>query len=374
MWSLTELQPIRFDRTEAEAIKAHLDEHGYAVVKDAATPAELQHARALLWKDLNTRYSWQQDRPETFTDDAYKVSGDPRSGLIGLTHCDALWYCRALPGVLAGFAAAYGTDDLVTAYDRMAVNRPLACGSASVAKLAAETTDNPLLRIRGLHTHHNQDNFGEDVLICYAIMPLYDMGAATGATAIVPGSHKQDKVEFINRYRQEHADQLAEESDPTRFLRPFTECGLAPGPISAQAGDLCIFDTALFHCGCPASDMSSPAPGAHGLLRAVTIMSMAPRLLLSPAILRARQLYYELEQGTGGSVLGRGGEEGALQILADYKTAETEGTARPKKRCFADAPAVVRRIVGDNFDFRNAPPASRVHSADSWRAKATPRL
>ena len=40
-----------------------------------------------------------------------------------------------------------------------------------------------------MHNHFNQDGFGEDVYICYAIMPLYDMNEQTGATAIVPGSH-----------------------------------------------------------------------------------------------------------------------------------------------------------------------------------------
>ena len=73
-----------------------------------------------------------------------------------MVHCDAFWYCRQLPGVLAGFAAAYGTDDLVTAYDRMAINRPVECGEESVAELEAAALQNPFMRIRGLHTHYDQ--------------------------------------------------------------------------------------------------------------------------------------------------------------------------------------------------------------------------
>ena len=73
-----------------------------------------------------------------------------------MVHCDAFWYCRSLPGVLAGFAAAYGTDDLVTAYDRMAINRPVECGEESVAELEAAALQNPFMRIRGLHTHYDQ--------------------------------------------------------------------------------------------------------------------------------------------------------------------------------------------------------------------------
>lgn len=168
----------------------------YAVVKDAATPDELKVARSKLWNELGEKYGWEEDKPETWTDEAYAVSGDPRSGLIDMGHSDTFWYCRTLPGVISGFASCYGTDDLVTAYDRMAVNRPVDCGEASVAELAAATKENPLMGIRGLHTHFDQDGFGPDVLICYAIMPLYDMDAGTGATAISPGSHK--KVQEIN--------------------------------------------------------------------------------------------------------------------------------------------------------------------------------
>jgi hypothetical protein len=169
----------------------------YAVVKNAATPEELTVARSMLWEELGDKYGWIEDKPETWTDDAYEVGGDPRSGLINMVHSDTFWYCRSLPGVLSGFASCYGTDDLVTAYDRMAINRPVECGEASIADLAAATAANPLMGIRGLHTHFDQDGFGPDVLICYAIMPLYDMDASTGATAIAPGSHQ--KVQEISR-------------------------------------------------------------------------------------------------------------------------------------------------------------------------------
>ena len=48
------------------------------------------------------------------------------------THNPAFWYLRTLPGICGGFAAAYGTDELVTAFDRMSIQRPATCGSAAV--------------------------------------------------------------------------------------------------------------------------------------------------------------------------------------------------------------------------------------------------
>ena len=152
------------------------------------------------------------------------------------------------------------------------------------------------------------------------------------ATAIAPGSHKQDKVAFINAYRQEHQQEMQDETDPGRYLRPFSRAGLAAGPIVAKAGELVLFDTALFHGYCPpmAPYIDSAPISSGGLLRCACIMSMAPRLLLSPSIIKARQLYYELDVGTGGSVMGRNTEDAAQKILADYAAAEADGSARPK--------------------------------------------
>ena len=60
-----------------------------------------------------------------------------------------------------------------------------------------------------------------------------------------------------------------------------------------------------------APSIASAPPGSDGILRCACIMSMAPRLLVCPSIIKARQLYYELGRGTGGSVMGRNTEESA---------------------------------------------------------------
>ena len=75
----------------------------YAVVKDAATPAELKVARSMLWKELGEKYGWLEDKPETWTDEAYKVGGDPRSGLIDMVHSDTFWCASSLCSSVRGF-------------------------------------------------------------------------------------------------------------------------------------------------------------------------------------------------------------------------------------------------------------------------------
>ena len=83
----------------------------YAVLKDCATPAELERARSLLWSDLQATHGWDRSEPTTWTDDGFD---NPAGGTTrALEHAEFIWYVRTLRGVLAGFAAAYGTDDLV---------------------------------------------------------------------------------------------------------------------------------------------------------------------------------------------------------------------------------------------------------------------
>ena len=94
--------------------------------------------RESLWEFLTTEQAhengeltpgWARDDCSTWTDERYN---DPQAGLMGgAAHCDAFWQCRTLPRVCEGFATIYGTDELVTSFDRASINRPQACGSQS---------------------------------------------------------------------------------------------------------------------------------------------------------------------------------------------------------------------------------------------------
>ena len=127
---MDELEPARFDRSEAGAIAESLDELGvatspptlsprptssrpltarcwaqYAVVAGAASPAELDRARALLWKDLQETHGWEKNNPSTWKDSAFD---NPTGGTTrAMEHADFIWYVRTLPGVLAGFAVGH---------------------------------------------------------------------------------------------------------------------------------------------------------------------------------------------------------------------------------------------------------------------------
>ena len=167
-------------------------------------------------------------------------------------------------------------------------------------------------------------------------MPLWDMNKAGGATAIVPGSHKEENVKAIEEYRRslwktvDKADGSGKErvwqgqGRPEEAMEQYTSIGLTPCVTNVIAGDLVLFDTAMYaqplphrsepltatlhgryHAGCPAEDPSGlSSHGPNHLLRAIMILSMAPTRLLTtfwgeeavPELFRARRRAYELDQ------------------------------------------------------------------------------
>eukprot|EP01052_Picozoa_sp_SAG31_P049688 SAG31_NODE_10996_length_1075_cov_0.922131_3_plen_178_part_01 len=150
---------------------------------------------------------------------------------------------------------------------------------------------------------------------------------------------------------------------PEEDLESFTEHGLQPAIVNGTAGGkrscltrdpypshrslrqprarltirLILFDTALFHAGCPAEDPTGAGPRSHGpehLLRAICVMAMAPTRLLTPGLIPARVRAYELDQFIGGTV-SKLYFEGEDCILPNYVE---ENCDTPSVRSFDEAP------------------------------------
>jgi hypothetical protein len=86
------------------------------------------------------------------------------------------------------------------------------------------------------------------------------------------------------------------EGEPDEDAEQFTSLGLTPCVTNVKAGDMVIFDTALFHAGCAAADPTGvTGNGTDQLLRAVYIMGMTPTRLKTSRELHARRLAYELD-------------------------------------------------------------------------------
>jgi hypothetical protein len=60
----------------------------------------------------------------------------------------------------------------------MSVNLPTTSGNEAALRVAAERFAHGKLRANTLHTHYNQDGYGDDQLICYAVFNFWDTNKA----------------------------------------------------------------------------------------------------------------------------------------------------------------------------------------------------
>tara|TARA_B100000676_G_scaffold307134_1_gene364892 strand:- start:135 stop:1067 length:933 start_codon:yes stop_codon:yes gene_type:complete len=242
------------------------------------------------------------------------VEGHGDGLMTSTCHCDSMWFARTRPGVIKGFQAAYQEEELTAAFDRMSVNLPTAAGNEGVTK-RLETTNHAhgRLNMQELHTHKNSfydERNGAPFTDFYSIIPLWDMNQGTGATAVVPRSHMLvPEIQALRARHWETDDRFGKYSrewwahrkwigpgKPNEDVSQYSELGLTPCVTNVRAGDMVIFDTALFHSGCAAADPTgATGHGTDHLLRAIYIMGMTPTRLKTPRELHARRLAYELD-------------------------------------------------------------------------------
>jgi hypothetical protein len=200
---IPEISPARLDPTDRAGIRAHLEEHGFACVRGCMTQPELDHAEDLLWHHLEgtqeaTRHmaqrrpiGWRRGQPATW------IEGHGDGLMTSTTHCDSMWYVRTRPAVIGAFHAAYGTHrdaELVAAFDRMSVNLPVSSGNPAALRVARASSQHGKFGVaQRMHVHVGQ-YYGPEFTgpEYYGIVPLFGMNRSTGATALVPGSHRKD--------------------------------------------------------------------------------------------------------------------------------------------------------------------------------------
>ena len=233
---MEELAPPRIDVHDSVAIRASLEKYGFACVRSAVTADELVHARDLLWKFLEgyeaphmtqqRPVGWRRGQPTTW------IEGHGDALMTSTTHNESMWFVRSRPGVLAGFAAAYQVPEnqLVADFDRMSINLPTSSGNEAALRVAERRYPHGKLGVaQEMHTHWT-DYYGPDHTNYYSIVPLFDMNQQTGATALVPGSHK--KVKEIQAVRDKNwvgtgkDRRWAGKGSP--FIEPFSSNGLVP--------------------------------------------------------------------------------------------------------------------------------------------------
>lgn len=389
---IPEVSPARLDPSDRAGIRAHLEQHGFACVRACMSQAELNRAEDLLWRHLEgveeasqrmaqrRPIGWRRGQPRTW------LEGHGDGLMTSTTHCDSMWYVRSTPGVINAFHAAYGTQDdaeLVANFDRMSVNLPVSSGNPAALRVAAATSQYGKFGVaQRMHTHIGQfygpDFEGPEY---YGIVPLFDMNRNTGATAVVPGSHRKVR-EIEERWHQKwgrEGQRTAEERLlAAADLEPFERYGLTPCVTNIKAGDCVLFDTALFHGAYAAEDPTGQSGnGEDQLLRAIYILGMALSRLQTKVILEARRKAYELDvfwpptvghaafaqhivagklEGQYESLPGvtlpseaaEGTLEKALQLALSGRH-DTRGEVFPRIREFAKAAPEVQRLIDPTY-------------------------
>jgi hypothetical protein len=110
------------------SVREHLEQHGFAVVAEVLTPAEVKSSVDKLW-DFMEGMGTGIDRADisTWGNEHWMENSDPGIGLMsghGLGHSEALWYVRGVPALKDVWATLHGTDDLIVSFDGMCQFRP----------------------------------------------------------------------------------------------------------------------------------------------------------------------------------------------------------------------------------------------------------
>ena len=104
----------------------HLHDHGYAVFKGAASPAQTRDIRTRLWDFFEERFPpLNRSKPETW--DLLPVNEYGIMLLYGIGQSEAMWRVRELRRVRDVFAAAWEDEDLICDFGGIVAFRPHNC-------------------------------------------------------------------------------------------------------------------------------------------------------------------------------------------------------------------------------------------------------
>lgn len=266
----------RFDVDDARMFD-HLEEHGFAVIRNVATPEQLKEAEGLLWQFLSENAGWSRNEPSSWTDDGlmHVSSNGLANGIInkcGAGQSELNWFVRTLPRVRQVFEAIWGTSDLLTSFDVFGLFRPWHHGFSKTL---------------GGWFHVDQGRTKTGRQSVQGLLSLYDQDATTGGLTVIPGSHLR------------HSELLTEATSDEDYIEPPKSHSLMQLPrrlICCQAGDLVLWDSRCLHCNSPA--VQTPESPGSRLLRAVVYVCMTPKAWATSEVLERRRSGYEMRVTT----------------------------------------------------------------------------
>jgi ectoine hydroxylase-related dioxygenase (phytanoyl-CoA dioxygenase family) len=187
--------PAREDYTfalEDPAWPVFLETQGYVVLQQALATQEVEHARSLLWNEIESagdisRYdmkTWQ-----TFNQHGRVFRS--RSGITAaLAQTEGAWYVRGRPKVKQAFARIWDTQDLLVSMDGVIVWRPWWASDDGTWVPICESI------------HLDQNPFHKPAKeSVQGMVPLLPVTGDVGGLMVCPGTHLEPaKVRFRRKY------------------------------------------------------------------------------------------------------------------------------------------------------------------------------
>ena len=293
------LRAPRFDPThQADALRAHLDQHGFAVVSSAVEgAAAMDEFKALFWDFLESIPGTEVRRadPATWMNKKDWLPS-PGNGIIsgfGFNHCAFMWRLRLLPKVRRAFEVVWDDEtDLLVSFDGGNCFRPW--NNAALQQRLGDEIKEAWATISGWW-HVDQNPMRPHKQGKQSVQGLVSLTAATestGGLCVIPGSHKHHDA-VCERSR------IAVGGDTGGDFVPILEGdeALANGGalIVCEAGDLILWDSRLIHCNTPA--IAAPPqplpqqepPGVVELLRIAGYVCMTPASKATEEVLEKRR-------------------------------------------------------------------------------------
>ena len=211
----------------------HLEEHGYAVLRDPSFGAEQILAATRLFWDYVEAVSGnavQRDDPRSWSDAHWPATlaiGIFR--LHGVGQSAFMWYVRTLPVMRRVFEAYYsGERDFCTSFD--------GCGAFRGAEHPMESREWPHVD-QNLATH---PIYGSQI---QALANFFESSPATGGFVCVPGSHRRVTANFGRR----DPATMRMFADPRLSARHLTSETAARVFLRLLPGDVLVWHSTLIH-------------------------------------------------------------------------------------------------------------------------------
>jgi len=277
------VQVPRFNVGEPQGY-TYLEDNGYVVFKDVATPAQIETGINLAW-DFLENLGIGINRHDEKTWDTPEWPDPYGKGILAshsVGQCELLWFARGIPAVKEIFSHIWNTNDLITSFDGFCFHRPFEYNS--------------YWKTKSNWYHLDQNGHYKPSKLCIqGFLNFYPSGPEDGGLVVVPKFHTIFNKIFKDRpFLKKRDDFIVLANDHQLWHKDLPQAGLAPIKICCEPGDFVLWDSRTLHSNSPAT-VPRPFPQS-GLLsprRIVTYICMTPQSRLTPEVRVKRILCYE---------------------------------------------------------------------------------